>query len=133
MHRRTIPLSFSLSNYYIVNGAMKPRQPRFTETVAGGARVHASIRPAPDGISFSADKPASRTLYRPFRAVHGPRNIIPASRDHLPGVPFHDTRLSSSFFDDAIKYSRHEFFSTHKPYRNAYMYRVIQLLSFFLS
>lgn len=55
------PLSFPVSNYYIVNGAMKPRQSRFAETVARGTRVHASIRPASGGITFSADKPVSRT------------------------------------------------------------------------
>ena len=65
-----IPLSFPVSNYYIVNGAMKPRQSRFAETVARGTRVHASIRPASGGITFSADKPVSRTHTHAHTHVH---------------------------------------------------------------
>lgn len=59
---------------------MKPRQSRFTETVAGGTRVHASILPASAEISFSADKPVSRTHTQLSRPIHGPRKVI---RDHI--------------------------------------------------
>ena len=74
-----IPLSFPVSNYYIVNGAMKPRQSRFAETVARGTRVHASIRPASGGITFSADKPVSRTHTHSHNLPapsHSPRKVI---------------------------------------------------------
>lgn len=94
------PLSFPVSNYYIVNGAMKPRQSRFAETVARGTRVHASIRPASGGITFSADKPVSRThththTQLPRLLVHRPRKVI---RDHvghanISGDPFRSTSL----------------------------------------
>lgn len=62
--------------------------------------MHASIRPASGGITFSADKPVSRTHThthtRLARPVHSPRKVI---RDHgervghanVTGVPFRST------------------------------------------
>lgn len=62
---------------------MKPRQSRFTETVAGGTRVHASILPASAEISFSADKPVSRIRTQLSRPIHGPRKAIRDHREHI--------------------------------------------------
>lgn len=45
--------------------------------------MHASILPASAEISFSADKPVSRTHTQLSRPIHGPRKVIRDHREHI--------------------------------------------------
>lgn len=84
--------------------------------------MHASIRPASGGITFSADKPVSRTHThthtRLARPVHSPRKVI---RDHgervghanVTGVPF----CSTSSVSPPILTEKRRSFSEEKKRR----------------
>lgn len=56
---------------------------RVSPKLSLGERVHASILPASAEISFSADKPVSRTHTQLSRPIHGPRKVIRDHREHI--------------------------------------------------